>query len=249
MQDGRTRLAYKPEHAVDLDTEAIVAVVIHPADQGDTTTLEGTLEAATRGLDAAGLAPCAELPAELIADKGYHSRAVLKDLERGPWQTRIAEPKPKEVQRWRGDLDARRAVSGNRARLRSGIGQEALALRAEKVERSFALTLDRGGLRRAWLRGRENVQKRYFVHVAAYNLGLVMRQLTGAGTPKELAARGARLLWLLDPDVGLLVILIPPPEPGPDPLPQRAVNAWLTERVAAGRGGATPESRWRTWLD
>ena len=217
LQDGRTRLAYKPEHAVDLDTEAIVAAEIHPADRGDTTTLDGTLEAATRGLDAAGLAPCAQLPTELIADKGYHSRAVLKDLAGGPWQTRIAEPKPKEVQRWRGDLDARRAVYGNRARLRSGIGKEGFALRAEKVERSFALTLDRGGLRRTHLRGRENVQKRYFVHVAAYNLGLVMRQLLGAGTPKELAARGARLLCLLHPDLGLLVILILPPNAGPEP--------------------------------
>lgn len=48
MKDGRTRLAYKPEHAVDLDTEAIVAAAIHPADRGDTTTLDDTLEAAAR---------------------------------------------------------------------------------------------------------------------------------------------------------------------------------------------------------
>jgi hypothetical protein len=109
LKDGPTRLAYKP---VDLDTEAIVAATIHPADQGDTTTIAGTLEAATRGLDAAGLAPSAETPAELVADKGYHSRAVLKDLADGPWQTRIAEPRPKEIQHWRGDLEARRAVYG-----------------------------------------------------------------------------------------------------------------------------------------
>jgi transposase len=215
-QDGRTRLAYKPEHAVDLDTEAVVATEIHPADQGDTTTLEGTLEAAARGLEAAGCAPTADRPAELIADKGYHSRAVLKDFADGRWRTRIAEPKPKEVQRWRGDLDARRAVYGNRARLRSGVGKEAFKLRAERVERGFALTLARGGLRRTHLRGRENVQKRYLVHVAGYNLGLVMRLLLGAGTPKELAARGAALLWLSDADLGLLVILILTPESGPD---------------------------------
>jgi transposase len=217
LQDGRTRLAYKPEHAVDLDTAAIVAAEIHPADQGDTTTLDGTLEAAARGLEAAGRAPTSKAPVELVADKGYHSRAVLKDLAGGPWQTRIAEPKPKAVQRWRGDLEARRAVYGNRARLRSGVGKEALALRAEKVERSFALILDRGGLRRTHLRGRENVQKRYLVHVAGYNLGLVLRRLIGAGTPKELAARGAWLLWLLDPDIGLLIILILPTQPWPDP--------------------------------
>ena len=106
---------------------------------------------------------------------------------------------------------------GNRARLRSGIGKEALALRAEKVERSFELVLDRGGLRRTRLRGRENVQARYLVHVAGYNLGLVMRQLIGAGTPKELAARGAGLPWLFDPDVGLLALLILPPDAGLEP--------------------------------
>ena len=204
LQDGRTWLAYKPEHAVDLDTDAIVAAEIQPADCGDTTTLDDTLEAAVRGLDAAGWPPTIRIPAELTADKG---------LAGDRWRTRIAEPKPKEVQHWRGDPTARRAVYGNRARPRSRVGREALALRAEKVERSFALTRVRGGLRRDWLRGWENVQKRYFVHLAAYNLGLVMRQLIGAGTPKEPAARAARPLWLLDPDIGLLVLLILPPEP------------------------------------
>ena len=170
----------------DLDTAAIVAAAIHPADQGDTTTLETTLKAAARGLDTAGCGPTIERPAELIADKGYHSRAVLKDLAGGPWQTRIAEPKPPDVQRWRGDRDARRAVYGDRARLRSGVGKAALALRAEKVERSFALVLDRGGLRRTHVRGRENVQKRYVIHVAGYNLGLVLRQpITAPARPRN----------------------------------------------------------------
>lgn len=217
MKDGRTRLAYKPEHAVDLDTEAIVAAEIQPADQGDTTTVEATIDAAARGLDAAGCAPAADAPAELIADKGYHSRAVLKGLADGPWQTRIAEPEPKSVLRWRGDLDARRAVYANRARLRSRVGKEAFKLRAEKVERSFAHTLDRGGMRHTRLRGRENVQKRYLVHVAAYNLGLVMRTLLGAGTPREFAATAGLLLWVIDPAGGLAVILLPSPDASPHP--------------------------------
>jgi transposase len=72
-------------------------------------------------------------------------------------------------------------------------------------------------MRRTWLRGRQNVQKRYLIQVAAYNLGLVMRAVLGAGTPKELAARGAALLWLLDPDVGLLMILVLPREARPEP--------------------------------
>ena len=218
MKDGRTRLAYKPEHAVDLDSGAVVAAEIHPADQGDTTTLEGTLAAAARGLEAAGVVPCAETRAELVADKGYHSRTVLKDLANGPWQTRIAEPKAKGVQRWQGDLDARRAVYNNRVRLRSGIAKEAFRLRAERVERSFAHTLDRGGMRRTWLRGKDNVHKRYLVQVAGHNLGLVMRLLLGAGTPRWLVARGTFALWLISPDAAFVVILIllPGHPPGGD---------------------------------
>ena len=208
MKDGRTHLAYKPEHAVDLDTGAVVAAEVHPADEGDTTTLQGTLDAAAEGLEAAGAAPDAEAPADLVADKGYHSRETLKDLDSGPWRSRIAEPKPKGVQRWQGDLEAQRAVYGNRARLRSGVAKEALKLRAERVERSFAHTLDRGGLRRTHLRGRANVQKRYLIHVAGFNLGLVMRLALGAGTPKELAARGGFLFWLIDSTTGLVVLII-----------------------------------------
>jgi len=92
MKDGTTHLAYKPEHAVDLDTGVIVAAPIHPADEGDTTTLKPTLDEAEKNLSAMDLAPTREDPCDLIADKGYHSRAVLKGLDDGPWKTRIAEP-------------------------------------------------------------------------------------------------------------------------------------------------------------
>src|SRR3954452_2684757 len=197
LKDGRTRLAYKPEHAVDLDTGAIVAAEVHAADRGDTATLPGTLEAAEANLAAVGAAPTPEEPAELVADKGYHSREGLKDLGDGLSKSRIAEKKVTGVNRWRGDEEARRAVYNNRARLRSGVAKEAFRLRAELVERSFALVLDRGGMRRAWLRGGENLKKRYLVHVAGYNLGLVMRFLVGAGTPRELAARASAHLLLL----------------------------------------------------
>jgi transposase len=196
LKDGRTRLAYKPEHAVDLDTGAIVAAEIHPANQGDTTTLPGTLAAAEANLAAVDAAPTVEDPAELIADKGYHSRDGLKDLEDGTWKSRIAEKKVSGVHRWRDDHAARRAVYNNRARLRSGVAKEAFKLRAELVERSFALTLDRGGMRRAWLRGCDNLHKRYLVHVAGYNLGLIMRLMIGAGTPREFSARASAHLML-----------------------------------------------------
>jgi transposase len=209
LKDGRTRLAYKPEHAVDLDTGAIVAAEIHAADEGDTATLPGTLEAAAASLAAVDAGPTVEDPAELVADKGYHSRDGLRDLEDGPWRSRIAEKKVAGVNRWRGDDEARRAVYNNRARLRSGVAREAFRLRAELVERSFALVLDRGGMRRAWLRGRENLRKRYLVHVAGYNLGLVMRLLLGAGTPREFAAGiAAHVVLLTTVEDEALVILV-----------------------------------------
>ena len=89
------------------------------------------------------------------------------------------------------------------------MAKEAFKLRAELVERSFALTLDRGGMRRAWLRGRENLHKRYLVHVAGYNLGLIMRLLVGAGTPREfLAGASAHLMLLATAADAVTVILI-----------------------------------------
>jgi hypothetical protein len=97
-------------------------------------------------------------------------------------------------------MPARRAVANNRIRLLSGVARVAFKLRAEIVERCFALVLDRGGMRRTWLRGRENIQKRYLIHVAGYNLGLIMRLQTGAGTPREFQA------WL---SVGLVALIRP----------------------------------------
>ena len=68
--------------------------------------------------------------------------------------------------------------------------------RGELVERSFAHVLDRGGMRRAWLRGRENIAKRYLIHVAGFNLGVLMRALFGRGTPREAADIASGLLWI-----------------------------------------------------
>ena len=111
MKDGTTHLAYKPEHAVDLDTGVVVAAPIHPADEGDATTLSPTLEAAARNLDEVGLAPTKDEPCVVAADKGYHAREQLKALDGGAWKTRIAEPEPaKGYRRWHGDEAARRAV-------------------------------------------------------------------------------------------------------------------------------------------
>ena len=209
MKDRTTHLAYKPEHAVDLDTGVVVAAPIHPADEGDTTTLSPTLEAAARNLDAVGLAPSEEEPCVMVADKGYHAREQLKALDGGEWKTRIAEPKPaKGYLRWHGDEAAQRAVYANRARLKSGVGRETMRRRGELVERSFAHILDRGGMRRVWLRGRENVQKRYLIHVAGFNLGVLMRALYGQGTPREAAEALYALFFVLQSDAALAFALI-----------------------------------------
>ena len=209
MKDGRTHLAYKPEHAVDLDTGVIVAAPIHPADEGDPTTLPGTLEAAARNLADVGFAPTAEEPCILVGDKGYHSREGLKRLDGGVWKTRIAEPKPaRGYLRWHGDEAARDAVYANRARLKSGVGRDAMRRRGEMVERSFAHVLDRGGMRRAWLRGRENVHKRYLIHVAGFNLSILMRALFGKGTPREAASVKNAFLFVIQSDVALSIAII-----------------------------------------
>ena len=209
MKDGSTRLGYKPEHAVDLDTGVIVAAPIHPADKGDAATLDPTLEAAACNLADIGLAPTPDDPCDLVADKGYHSRNGLKGLAGGGWKTRIAEPKPANgYLRWHGDEAAREAVYANRARLSSGVGRQAMRRRGEMVERSFAHVLDRGGMRRAWLRGRHNVHKRYLIHVAGFNLGILMRALFGCGTPKEAASLRKALLFIIHTDDELAIAIL-----------------------------------------
>ena len=209
MKDGTTHLAYKPEHAVDLDTGVVVAAPIHPADEGDTTTLSPTLEAAARNLGEVGLAPSEDEPCVLVADKGYHAREQLKALEGGVWKTRIAEPEPaKGYLRWHGDEAARQsglrqpgaAEIGDRAR------DDAPARRAGRaLLRPF---LDRGGMRRAWLRGRENIHKRYLIHVAGFNLGVLMRALYGQGTPREAAEAATAFIFVLRTDAALAFGLI-----------------------------------------
>jgi transposase len=208
LKDGRTHLAYKPEHAVDLDTGVVIAAVLHPADQGDTTTIEGTLTAAETNLAQVSAAPTKQEPSELVADKGYHSRAILKNLDGGAWKTRIAEPKQPGFSRWHGDDQARAAVYANRTRLGSGVGKQAMRRRAEIVERSFAHNLDRGGMRRTWLRRRENVHKRYLVHVAGHNLGILMRLLIGAGTPREAVAKVLAYLIFVCTGEAVAIILV-----------------------------------------
>lgn len=204
MKDGRTHLAHKAEHAVDLKTGAIVAVTIQGADQGDTATLPETLAEAVEQLDQVTDAdgePVA-LADEVVADKGCHSRAIVLALQTQGFRTYISEP-DRGTQSWIDQADARDAVYGNRRRIRGDRGKRLLRLRGERVERSFAHVYDTGGMRRTHLRGTTNILKRVLIHTSGFNLGLIMRQWIGVGTPRGLQGRLtavlARLLMLIRP--------------------------------------------------
>ena len=152
-------------------------------------------------------APSIDEPFALVADKGYHSRNVLKDLP-DACTSRISEPAHKGRLRWHGDTAAREAVYGNKNRIRSGTGKALMRARGEKVERSFAHCLDRGGMRRVHLRGLANVEKRSIIHVAGFNLGVLLRALFGFGTPKGWGDAGAGLIFVQIDELNLFILVI-----------------------------------------
>jgi len=188
MKDSRTHLAHKAEHAVDLQTGAVVAVTLQGADEGDTTTIEQTLVEAAEQLEQAAAADeTVEELSEAVTDKGYHSNAVLTALAEIEVRSYVSEPK-RGRRKWGGRERERKAVYANRRRIKGERGKRLLRLRAEKVERSFAHCYETGRLRRTHLRGRENILKRLLIHVGGYNLSLALRRKLGAGTPRGLAA-------------------------------------------------------------
>jgi len=183
MKDGRTHLAHKSEHAVDMDSGAVLAVTLNGGAAGDTTTIFGTMQSASERSLALGK----EQPKEWVADKGYHCNATMELMDELELRSYISEP-DRGKRRWQGKEQARRGTYANRRRIRGVRGKGLMRRRGELVERSFAHCLESGGMRRTWLRGHANIIKRYLVHVAAFNLGLVMRQMLGAGTPRRFAA-------------------------------------------------------------
>lgn len=189
MKDGRTHLAHKAEHAVDLESGALVAVTLQGADVGDTTSLVATAIAAAEQVEAAHAQ--SDTPAELteiVADKGYHSNQTMVDLAAVDVRSYIAEP-DRGRRDWTKTPEAQAPVYGNRRRVRGARGRQLLRQRGESVERSFAHLYDTGGLRRTHLRGHSNILKRLLIHAGAFNLGLLMRQVFGRGTPRGLQGR------------------------------------------------------------
>jgi transposase len=181
MKDGRTHLAHKAEHAVDLSSGAVVAVTVQGADQGDTTTMKQTLKEAQanaalvneRGVE------------ETVADKGYHSNQALVDLHTAGMRSYIPEPE-RGPRKWPGKEQEQQQVYANRRRMSGRRGKQLQKLRSELTERSFAHMYETGGMRRTHLQRRTNILKRLLFHAVGFNLALLLRERYGIGKPRTL---------------------------------------------------------------
>jgi transposase len=194
MKDGSTHLAHKAEHAVDLTSGALLAVTLQPANEGDTTTIHQTLEvaqAAAREVHEQGVE-------EVVADKGYHSGAVLTALQAQEVRSYIPEPE-RGRRNWQGEgkAEEQKQTYANRRRVGGERNQRLQKLRSELTERSFAHLYETGGMRRLHLRGRDNILKRLLVHGAAFNLSLILRKTLGVGKPRQLQGACSQLFSLI----------------------------------------------------
>ena len=170
---------------------------------------------------------------ELVTDKGYHSGAVVERVKSYEVRSYLPEKQQKGRRNWQGKAEEQQAVYQNRRRVRGDYGKSLLRRRGELVERSFAHCYDTGGMRRTHLRGQQNILKRQLVHVGAFNLSLILRQLLGAGTPREWRNRGGLLL--------LLVYFL---------LTRREARNWLyRSRISTSgvKSLASPRTRVRRW--
>ena len=191
LKDGRTALAYKVEEAVDMESGAILAVTGHGGAAADTETIpqmvceagmavaeliaeptpEGEFQVHPKGVE------------EVVADKGYHSNEAVQDLREMEVRSYIAEPE-RGRRNWEGRAAEKAAVYANRRRIRGQRGKRLLARRGERIERNFAHQFDTGGMKRLYVRGRSNVQKKLLLQAVACNLALLLRVRFGAGKPK-----------------------------------------------------------------
>ena len=191
LKDGRTALAYKAENAVDMETGAIVAVTTHGGAAADTATVQGTvIDAAIAVADLiAEKTPESEYEVhpngvqEVVADKGYHSNEVALGLAEMEVRTYISEP-DRGPRNWNGKAAEKAAVYGNRRRIQGDRGKGLQRQRGERIERNFAHQFDTGGLDRLYVRGKENVHKKFLIQAAACNLALLMRSTHGSGKPR-----------------------------------------------------------------
>jgi len=209
MKDGGTHLAHKAEHAVDLCSGALLAVTLQGADQGDTTTIHQTLaeagEVVAELIEHEAKTVPQEEPQvhlggieEVVADKGYHSGEVLKDLHDGGVRSYLPEP-DRGRRNWQGEgkAEEQQRTYENRRRVRGDRGKRLQKMRSELTERSFAHMYETGAMRRVHLRGRENILKRLLIQGAAFNLSLILRKIIGVGKPRQLQGLDLQPFWPL----------------------------------------------------
>jgi transposase len=213
-KDGATDMLYKPENVVDLDTGAILGAEVRRADEADTEGLAERAMSVVALVDAireeasvAAQTPVPAVSATLTADKGYYCVAELEAIQESGIKTVISDP----LRNRRIDTlipEQRRVVRRARRSAKSAYGKALLRRRGMHIERSFAHLLDSGGMRRATLRGQHNLEKRYKIAAATYNLSQLLRHLFGIGTPKQAAARLASALKRLHDFVHRQLILL-----------------------------------------
>jgi hypothetical protein len=182
MKDGRTHLAYKAEHAVDLESEAIVAATVTFADKSDPQSGPVTLGLAQANRALAGSATEIE---ETVMDKGYHDNGLLAGLAQRGVRTYIPERRQKGRCWTDKPVAQEKAYRANRRRVRGKKGRRLNRRRSERCERTFAHVCETGGGRRTWLRGQSNVSKMHTLKCAAYNLGLMLRKVWGMRKPRN----------------------------------------------------------------
>jgi transposase len=194
MKDGRTHLAYKAEHAVDVVSEAIVATTVTFADKSDPQSAPDTLSLAEANLVLAGSETAI---AEVVMDKGYHDNGWLADLTARGIRTYIPERRQKTRHWTNKPAEYEAAFRANRRRVSGNKGRQLNRWRSERCERTFAHVCETGGGRRSWLRGQTNVSKAHTLKCAAYNLGLLLRKVWGMSKPRSAKAGVGGLFLML----------------------------------------------------
>jgi len=201
---GATDMLYKPEHTVDLDTGAILRAEVRLGNEPDQQDLSRHVLQAQQNINQAQASAADSLTIEsATADKGYHAVGEMKQLQAEGIRTVISDPvKNRKVENL--DHEDARVVRNAKRSAGSKSGKDLLRRRGMHLERSFAHILDAGGARRTTLRGLENLNKRFKMSAAIYNLSQLMRKLIGVGTPKQMAAMGKALflVWRAIIDVG-----------------------------------------------
>ncbi len=200
MKDGRTHLAYKAEHAVDVVSEAIVATTVTFADKSDPQSAPVTLSLAEANLVLAGSETEIE---EAVMDKGYHDVGFLAELAERGVRTYIPERRQKSRCWTNKPRQQEQAFRANRRRVRGQKGRQLNRWRSERCERTFAHVCETGGGRRTWLRGQTNVSKLHTLKCAAFNLGLLLRKVWGFCKPRNAKAAGTAWFFM----VSLLLVL------------------------------------------